>query len=124
MNLLVSAFGLLLFGLGIYGLVSPQGVIGPLQSLASSQRMGIAVGVRAVMGLIFLLAADTCRHPTVITVIGAIALIAAALLPLFGAKRLDAMLDWLLSRPPALLRSWFVAALAIGAYLAWVGLPA
>ncbi|MBW2316901.1 MAG: hypothetical protein JRH10_22290 [Deltaproteobacteria bacterium] len=124
MNWLVAAFGLFLFVIGLYGMVSPEPVLRVLRGWSPSQRLGIAVGGRAVLGVIFLLAADSTRHPGLITAIGVIALLAAALMPLFGAQRISAMFDWFLDRPPPLLRAWFVAAVIFGAGLVWVALPA
>ena len=124
MNWLVAAFGVFVLGFGAVGLVSPDSVLRVLRGWSPSQRLWIAVGVRAVLGVVFLLAADSTRHPGLITALGVIALLAAVLMPLFGAQRISAMFDWLLARPPTLLRVWFVAGVLLGVGLVWVALPA
>ena len=123
MGPVVSAFGLLLLAVGVIGVFNPKAVIARLQAMTPNVRMGIAVGVRLLMGVLFLLAAGDTRHPTVITVLGWIALVAALLLPLFGTRRLDAMVAWWFERPQGLLRFQFSAALAFAVYLIWAGMP-
>lgn len=123
MNWLVAAFGVLVFAIGVYGVVEPEGVVRTVRAWGPARRLRVAIGVRLVMGVVFLLAAEACRHPTVITVFGALALLAALLLPLFGSERLDRMIDWWFDRPVGFLRLWFGVGLLFAGFLVWTGLP-
>lgn len=123
MAVLVSAFGLLMVGIGVLGVVRPRTVIGGVMGWSPQTRMAVAIGVRLVMGVVFLLAAASCRHPTVVTVLGWIALFAAVALPFLGQERLDRLIRWWFGHPPLLMRTWFCFAVAFGGFIVYTGLP-
>ena len=123
MNWLVSAFGVLILAIGLLGLVDPQRVVGRIRALEPRAQLGLAVGVRAVMGVILILAAPECRHPTAVMVLGAIALVAAVALPFLGAERLRALVVWWSERPPSLQRVSFSLTGIFGVFLVVTGLP-
>ncbi|MCG8591946.1 MAG: hypothetical protein MJE66_21840 [Proteobacteria bacterium] len=121
MAIAVSLVGVVVVLLGVAIAVVPERFLGTLASLESRPRFAIAVGVRVAMGVLFLLAAPACQLPTVVRVIGVIALVAAGGLLLMGRARMDAFVAWWLELPTAVLRSWSVVAIAFGALLVYAG---
>lgn len=124
MNLLVSAFGALLLGVGLYGVARPRGLVEGIQALGARRMMIVGVAVRLGMGVVLLLAAASCRHPGVVEFLGWLALVAAVLLPVMGTARLDALVRWWLERSEGFIRLQLCFVVLFGGYLIWVGLPA
>lgn len=117
MTYLVGLVGLaivLFAGLGVF---APGRLMGVLGAGSSRGRLWLAIGIRVVLGAVFLIAAPQCRNPLVMRVLGIVALIAAAALPFLGAERLDGMVKWWGARSNAVTRTWAVVALAFGAFL-------
>ncbi len=84
-------------------------------------RFWTAILVRVAIGVLFLLAAPSCRLPVVVQVVGILALIAALAIFLIGRTRLDSFLTWWLGRPQSLIRSWSIVAIGFGALLIYAG---
>jgi hypothetical protein len=122
MSLLVVLFGVLLGVVGVAGLAAAPRVVGGFLRWAPRTRFYVAVGVRLIFGAVLLLGASDCRFPTVLLVLGAIALVAALVLAVLGQSRIDAMFQWWLQRPMPILRAWFAAALLFGGFLVYAGL--
>lgn len=116
----VLLFGLLIAAMSGLGVVAPDRLISLLSS-ARPNLLEIGVGVRVVMGVVFILAAPSCRHPLVIEIFGWFALFAAAIMLAAGRERVARMLDWWLKRPAVLIRFWCVFGVAFGAYLVFAG---
>jgi len=122
MGCLVSAIGAVFLGVGVYGLFRPGAVLEGIARLDPRRRLAVAVGVRLVLGLVFVEAGPACRHPALVVALGWVALAAAALLLMLGSTRLDAIVRYWLARPAALLRAQFFAVAAFGVFLGWTGL--
>jgi hypothetical protein len=121
MAIIVTVMGILVTASGLLILIAPGRFQGWFSKLPSTGRFWLAIGIRAVMGGAFLMAAPTCRLPLVVEVVGIIALVAALALILAGRERFDALMDWLLGLPQTVFRSWSIAAVAFGALLIYAG---
>ncbi len=118
MATLVAIFGGLMTLLGAMGVVKPATLMHGVTSLWRSGRgIHVAVGVRLIMGVVLIAAAPSCRFPEAVRILGIIALVAAVLIPIFGSKRLGAIIDWWASSPPGWVRVSGLAAAAFGAFL-------
>lgn len=85
----------------------------------------MAVGVRLVMGAVFILAAHDTRYPWAVRVFGIIALAAAAGLGVMGPQRLERMVQWwlgLLEDRAVLLRAGMACAVLLGAFFVYAGI--
>ena len=118
----IFAFGALILALCGYGLVRPEDFKALLLGWNPRTRYAVAVGVRVVMGGVFLIGADATPFPLAIRVLGWIALLAAGVLAFLGPGRVDAMVGWWAGRPSGLLRIWCLLAMGFGAFLIWAGL--
>ncbi len=121
MAVLVSIVGALAAVVGLMGLANPKVIVNLVKYCEGPMRFRLAVGVRLVMGVVFLIAAPACRLPVVVQVLGVIAIVAAFVLLIVGQKRLDTFITWWLSRPPAVVRVAALFALAFGALLIYAG---
>ena len=121
MAILVSLCGLLLLGLASIGLVQPARMVRRFDGFASSRGRWLAVGIRAILGALFLVTAPECRLPEVVRIGGIVALVAAAVPALMPTPRFESSVRWALSRRPAIHRVWFAMAAALGALILYAG---
>ena len=80
--------------------------------------------VRIVIGLVFVFAASASRAPRTLRVLGLIVIIAGLSTPWFGVDRAQAVLNWVASAGPLLMRLDAVVGIAIGGFLMYVFRPA
>lgn len=121
MAIVVALFGVLVAGVGLLGVIRPDRLMAWISQWRGASRLWFAAGLRLVLGVVLLLAAPQCRAPEVIRILGWITLVAALLLPLLGARRFDAFVDWWLAREPGFIRTWSLLAVAVGGFLIYAG---
>ncbi|MGB6044646.1 MAG: hypothetical protein WBF93_15915 [Pirellulales bacterium] len=121
MPLIVSMIGGLTAAIGLAGVIQPQLLIHLIQRWGGSSRFWAAVVMRLVIGGFMLVAASSCRHPSVVYTIGAIAVAAAVIILGFGERRLDAFIGWWLAKPPSLMRVSALFAMAFGGLMIFAG---
>jgi hypothetical protein len=76
--------------------------------------------LRIAIGLLFVLAAPSSRAPRTLRVLGLIVIVAGLTTPWFGVARGRAVLNWLASAGPLLMRLDAVVGMALGAFLVYV----
>jgi hypothetical protein len=76
--------------------------------------------LRIAIGLVFVLAAPASRAPRTLRVLGLIVIIAGLSTPWFGVARARALVNWLATAEPLLMRLAAVAGMAIGGFLVYV----
>jgi hypothetical protein len=122
MTVLVALLGASIAMLGLGGAVSPDRFRLSFTRLPANTRYVLAVVVRIFMGGLLWWLAEDLRHPSVMRVLAAIAIVAAVFVLLLGPRRLDRLVDWWLARPDGLMRVSMLCASAFGAYLVFVAL--
>lgn len=120
MTLLVAAFGVPIFLLGIVGLMQPDRFRSYLGEMDSQLRFVLAIAIRVFMGALLWWLAEDLRHTPVMRVLAAIAIFAAVGILIMGRERLDKLVNWWLSRSDGLLRVSALFAALFGAYLVYV----
>ena len=85
--------------------------------------MYFAVIARLLLGLALITAASSSKFPVIFEVVGWLAIVAAAALPLVGRKRIVRLLRWFEQQTPAIIRSWLLFGLVFGAFLVFGALP-
>ncbi len=119
MALLVSLVGVLIATIGVVGLVNPHGLYKLVERWRSPARFWFAVGIRALLGGVFLVVAPDCRIPAVVQVIGWLSILGAVLVLMIGRRGLDAFIEsWL---GPTFIRVLAPMAVAGGALLVYAG---
>ena len=76
--------------------------------------------LRIAIGLVFVLAAPASQAPRTLRVLGLIVIIAGLMTPWFGVVRARAVLDWLSSAGPLLMRFDAAVGMALGGFLVYV----
>ncbi len=76
--------------------------------------------LRIVIGLVFVFAAPASQAPRTLRVLGLIVIVAGVMTPWFGVARARAVLNWLASAGPLLMRLDAVVGMAIGGFLVYV----
>lgn len=123
MTLAVAVFGLFVAALGLVGLFSPERLLAVVTDAQSRLGLYGIAGLRLLIGAALLLAAPMSRAPLYLTVLGGLSLVSAAVTPLVGARRLEAILDWWRARSRGAVRAWSGFVLCFGASLVWAALP-
>jgi len=120
---LALLIGVLIAGLGVFGLAAPEefaGAIGEVQKRLNVY--GIAA-IRIAIGVILLLAAGTSRAPFLLGALG-ILIVLGGLATIFMPGPLRVSVErWLASGSLATLRIWSGVALAAGAFVVYVTMP-
>ncbi len=115
--LLVALFTI---GVGIVGLVSPEGGTTIRRLYFATPGILYTAGVlRLAMGLVVILAAPTSRAPNTLRALGAVMCMQALSLTLLGPERARAVLGWETMQGTALLRVGAAVALAAGSFMAF-----
>ena len=120
MTLLVAAFGVPIFLLGIVGLMQPDRFRSYLGEMDSQLRFVLAIVIRVFMGALLWWLAEDLRNTPVMRVLAAIAIFAAVGILIMGRERLDKLVNWWLSLSDGLLRVSALFAALFGAYLVYV----
>jgi hypothetical protein len=106
-------------GLGLYGLVSPQGLAGFASRWRSERGLWTAAVIRVVFGIVLWQAAPSSRAPLALQILASVTVAAGIALPFLGLARFVAVLDWWAGRPAAFRRAWAGVAAGFGLFLLW-----
>lgn len=118
MTVAVAVFGLLIFGVGMLGLVQPLALISLVERpWRSHTGLYLAITFRAVLGVLLVAAASETRFPWILRALGVLSLITAVLIPVLGYARLRSFVDWWSARPEGFIRAWCFVACAFGGFL-------
>jgi len=118
MAFLVSMFGGLIVGIGLFGLIHPRGLVEFIRSIWESPSiLPIAVTLRLVLGATLLAAAASSRFPVALSALGVLMILTAAALPILGADRFRGFVQWWVERPSPIIRAWSGVAILFGALL-------
>jgi hypothetical protein len=118
---LLGVFTLLI---GVWGVLAPSRIADFATRFGSKGGRWFAAGIRLILGLALWFAAPASRAPLLLQVLGAIALVAAAIIPFMGVDRFKALLDWWTQLSPTAVRFSCLFAVAFGATILWALLPA
>jgi hypothetical protein len=117
-RLVVQAFGALIVVASLWGMIAPRALIGAVRRMAANTAgLGLAVGIRIVLGAALITAAQVSRFPTSFTVLGWIAIAAAIGLLIIGRGRMSRLVGWVSRWSPTAIRVWLVLGLLFGAFL-------
>ena len=116
---LALAVALFIFVMGAWGLFAPGSIFAFISGWSSKSGFWLAVLLRLCFGLALWFAAPDSRLPIVLRVLGAVAVLSAASLPLVGYDRFERVLRWWTGHSPFVMRLWSLLATAIGGVVLW-----
>ena len=99
---------------GVLYIAYPSVMLWLIGFFKKGYRIYLAAVVRLTLAVLFLIAANSCRHPRLVIAFGILFLLGGLLILLLGRKRTTAILDYYGTRPLWLLRIFAFVALVIG----------
>ena len=90
------------------------------RSVATPAGLYAIAAFRIAIGLVFVVVAPASRAPRTLRVLGLIVIIAGLMTPWFGIARSGAVLNWVASADPLLMRLDASVGMAIGGFLVYV----
>lgn len=105
--------------LGVIGVLVPNRLLALAQFTTTPTGIYVAAGVRFAIGLILLGVASQSRFPTILRVLGLLAIVGGFGTLALGADRARTIVDWILAQGMMLVRAFGIFALAIGSFLAY-----
>jgi hypothetical protein len=120
MRLLGLVAGALLIVAGAISFAAPDLRLSLESSVITTAGLYTIAALRIAIGLGFMLAASASRAPRTLRALGLIVVIAGLSTPLFGVERARAVVNWLSSAGPLLMRLDAVVAMAFGGFLVYV----
>jgi hypothetical protein len=121
MNVLVVIVGWLIVLVGLWGIAGPHSLIDMVLAWPSATRFYVTAITRIVVGVIFIFAAQRCRIPWLIYVIGILVLLSGIVLFFLGAGRLDEIVHWFAARSDLCIRLAYVVDTLFGLLLVYAG---
>jgi hypothetical protein len=118
-TLIVGLVSVLIAGLGLYGILSPSGLMSFASRWRSKTGFWGASSGRVVFGVILWLAAPSSRVPLALQVLGAVGVVSGVMLPLIGFSRYQALLSWWSRQSQGFVRVWAAAAVIMGGFILW-----
>ena len=119
MKRLALAVGLLITAAGVVVSLVPSAVIRFAQHAVTPFELYASAITRVGIGVVFIVAAPTCRLPRLLRVFGMIAVMAGLVTPFLGVARAQTIADWVSHQGLGLVRSFGLLALAIGAAIVY-----
>jgi hypothetical protein len=119
MRRFVVLFGLIIIAVGIFGMACPEQSLAVVLHWPAGVLLLVAVAVRVVFGMVLILAAPRCRFPRIMYAVGIAALIAALVIVLLGANRIQSVVQWWFHQPPLFVQSVYVGVVLFGAFLVY-----
>ena len=120
MRWLGLVIGALVILAGAISFAAPDLRLSLERSVMTPGGLDAIAALRITLGLVFVLAAPSSRAPRTLRVLGLIVIIAGLLTPWFGVARSRAVVNWLATAGPLLMRLDAVVGMAVGGFLVYV----
>src|SRR3954464_14620692 len=120
MRLLGLVIGALVILASAIGFARPDLRLSLEYSVMTLTGLYAIAAVRIAIGLVFVFAAPASQAPRMVRVLGLIVIIAGLSTPWFGVTRARAVVNWLASAGPLLMRLDAVVGIALGGFLVYV----
>ena len=117
------ATGLLLVGLGIFGLVAPQDFAAFIADVQKRSNIYFLAALRVAIGVILMLAAGASRTPFLLGTLGVLVVLGGLLSPFMAVPLRQSVQRWMAGGSPVPMQVWAGVALAIGAFITYATAP-
>ncbi len=114
METTIKIIGIILITLGVWFFIVPKMTIKITSVVTKGKRLYFAAAFRVILGIIFLLAANDCRSPWIIKILGIIFLLSGIIIFAFGLEKCREALQWFQNRPSWAYRLPSIVIFAIG----------
>ncbi len=123
MQMVVIVLSVFLIGVGLYGLVLPDGLVKYARAFQRGPGVWGGFLLRAVFAVALWFAAPTSATPTVFRVSAVLVGLGAIVLPVLGNERFGQVVDWGVGLKPGILRGVSLFVTAAGTFLLWAATP-
>ena len=119
MKPLALLIALVVIVIGVVGVIRPDMLVAAADYVLTPGGLLMIAAFRVAVGIVLLLVASATRAPKVVRVLGAVALVAGLMTPLFGVERSRAVMAWETSYGNAPIRAGAALAVVLGGFLAF-----
>ena len=123
MRSLALLFALAVVLAGIVAIVAPDRLMTAARYVITPAGLYAIAALRVGIGLVLIRVAPTSRTPRIVRALGIVVLAAGLATPLFGVDRSRAVVDWIATQGPVLMRSVGVVIAALGGFIAFSVAP-
>ena len=120
---LALAIGLLVAGLGIFGLAAPADFAAALGEVQKRSNVYFLAAGRVAIGVLLMLAAGPSRTPFLLGVLGFLIALGGLVMPFMALPLRQAVQRWVAEGSVMPLQAWAAVALAIGAFIVYATMP-
>ncbi len=114
MENVMKIIGIILLTLGVWFFIVPKMTIKITSVVMKGKRLYFAAAFRVILGIIYLLAANDCRHSWIIKILGIIILLSGIIVFALGLEKCRETLQWYQNRPAWAYRLPSIVIFAIG----------
>ena len=123
MKPLVMIIGILIAGVGIFGIAATSVLLPFAQSMLTPNALYIIAAICVCLGLLFLLVASGSRTPKLLRVLGGLIVVAGLVTPFFGVERSQAVFEWWSSQGSSFMRVAMGLVVAFGLFVTYAVTP-
>lgn len=115
----IAVMGILVSGVGLLGLLAPEGLVGFLSLWLSASGLWTAVILRLAVAIFLWLSAPASRTPAILKTLGVLVAVSGLALPFVGLVRLESWMAWWVGQPLVVVRLAGLAAIGLGVFVLW-----
>ena len=120
MTTLVLVFGILVTIIGVFGAVIPTRLLRLASARLRRDILPVVFTARLLIGLVLVAVASDTIFPSTLRIVGFSLVATALVIPLVGARRIEAFRQRVVNGcPPALIRVGAAAAIGVGGFLVY-----
>ena len=123
LNLIAALTGLVIVAVGMVGLSLPGSVVAIARRSLTPNGMYVFAAIRALVGLVMLVAAATSRLPNTLRVAGVLLILSAIVSPIVGFDGTRGAMEWFLSRDTGVIRVIALLLMIAGGCLVYASGP-
>ena len=120
---LALLIGLLIAGLGAFGLLAPADFAATIAEIQKRSNIYFLAAGRVVIGIVILLAAGPSRFPFILGTVGVLIVLGGVLTPFMSVPLRQSVQKWMAGGGAIPLQAWAAFALAVGSFIVYATMP-
>ena len=120
---LALATGIVLVGLGIFGLLAPQDFAAFIADVQKRSNLYFLAALRVVLGVVLLLAAGASRTPFLLGTLGVLVVLGGLISPFMAMPLRQSVQRWMAGGGAVPMQVWAGLSLLLGAFITYTTAP-